>query len=177
MTDRSRRFPPESLPLQPLPVQELRLLDGGARWRVDQFLPELPSLTPIRGTLTAIHAGPWIQLSGEGRTRISLRCDRCLDHFSHPLQFRCTELVALNTEASSSRLQDDAAAAEPIDCLDPAGCFDPTGWFLEQLNLQWPCRNDCGVVCQGPGPLLEAPPPPDPRWAPLIQLSQLCQRS
>ncbi|MCT0198761.1 DUF177 domain-containing protein [Synechococcus sp. CS-1325] len=187
MTQPSRPFRPENLPLRPVPVQELRLLAGGASWSVDQFLPELESLTPVRGTLTAIHAGHRIELSGEGRTVITLRCDRCLNPFSQPLRFRCSEVVALSVENPGAWLEsaaesaqsaespdgaDPADSEQPVDCLDPLGSFEPARWFVEQLSLQRPCRNHCGATCPGPGPLLAAAPLPDPRWAQLSQLSR-----
>ncbi|APD47427.1 DUF177 domain-containing protein [Synechococcus sp. CS-602] len=175
-----RRRPPipESLPLKPIPLQELRLLQAGAHWALDQHLAEIETLSPVRGELRALWMGDGLQLNGEASATISLRCDRCLADYDHPLHFRCQELIALGTDGDEV-LEPDASTPEslaqqllnfsgsgagdldssglwpietdsPSECLDPLGLFDPGHWIFEQLHLQLPCRNDCGAACPGP---------------------------
>ena len=62
--------------LRPVPIQELRLLAEGRRWQVDQHLSELQSLTPVRGSLSAVHRGNVLELAGEATTIVTLCCDR-----------------------------------------------------------------------------------------------------
>lgn len=170
-------------PLGPVPLQELRLLSEGRHWQVDQPLRELESLTPVRGELTAVHRGNILELSGEASTIVTLRCDRCLQHFNHPLSFRHQEVVWLGEQAREQGI--DAVAVmeggsevlelDPdglCESLDPSGDFDPEHWLFEQLSLQLPLVNRCGSDC--PGPDLQAAEavaePIDPRWAALKKL-------
>jgi uncharacterized protein len=170
-------------PLQPVPLQELRLLAEGRRWQVDQPLRELESLTPVRGELTAVHRGTILELSGEASTIITLRCDRCLQHFNHPLSFRHQEVVWLGERAREAGIAaeivleggSEVLELDPdglCESLDPGGAFDPEHWLFEQLSLQLPLVNRCGSDC--PGPDLQsretAPEPIDPRWAALKKL-------
>lgn len=174
---------PAGDPLQPVPLQELRLLAEGRHWRVDQPLRDLESLTPVRGELTAVHRGNILELSGEASTIITLCCDRCLQHFNHPLSFRHQEVVWLGDQARSQGIEADVVmegGSEVLELdpdglsesLDPSSDFDPEHWIFEQLSLQLPLVNRCGNEC--PGPNLEAAEaaaePIDPRWAALKKL-------
>ncbi len=175
--ERRRSRQPDPSPLQPVSLQELRLLPDGRHWTVDQFLSDLDSLTPVRGRLSALHGATVLEVEGEGTTFVTLRCDRCLQPYDQKLLFRCRELLWLG-EPEGFRLdgEDDGLA----DRLDPRGSFDPARWMFEQLSLQLPLQNCCGDDCPGPDlPLSPAPlappgpetdPPSDPRWAGLRQL-------
>jgi uncharacterized protein len=69
-----------------------------------------------------------------------------------------------------------------VECLDPRGSFDPERWVFEQLNLQLPVVNHCGLDCPGMPPERPRSPaaehrndrlnaePGDPRWAALRKL-------
>ena len=50
--------------LRPISLQELKLQAEGRHWRIDQALSALDSLTPVRGTLTAVHRGNALELEG-----------------------------------------------------------------------------------------------------------------
>ncbi|MEY3750404.1 MAG: hypothetical protein RLZZ186_823 [Cyanobacteriota bacterium] len=175
--------PPASDPLRPVPLQELRLLADGRHWSVDQALCELESLTPVRGQLTAIHRGNILEIAGEASTIVTLRCDRCLQHFNHPLSFRHQEVVWLGDQARSAGLDaevvleggSEVLELDPdslCESLDPSADFDPEHWLFEQLSLQLPLVNRCGSEC--PGPNLQGAAnddePIDPRWAALKNL-------
>ncbi len=174
---------PAGDPLQPVPLQELRLLADGRSWTVDQPLSELETLTPVRGSLRAVHRGNILEVAGEASTIVTLRCDRCLQHFNHPLSFRHQEVVWLGDQARAAGIDAEVVlegGAEVLELdpdglcesLDPSGDFDPEHWLFEQLSLQLPLVNRCGSDCPGPE-LLGAPTPnepTDPRWAALKKL-------
>jgi uncharacterized protein len=174
---------PAGEPLQPVPLQELRLLAEGRHWQVDQPLNELESLTPVRGELTAVHRGNILELSGEASTIVTLRCDRCLQHFNHPLSFRHQEVVWLGDQARQEGIEAEVVlegGSEVLELdpdglsesIDPTGEFDPEHWLFEQLSLQLPLVNRCGLDCPGPDlqPSAQPPEPIDPRWAALKKL-------
>lgn len=171
--------------LQPIALQELRLLAEGRRWQIDQSLSELDSLTPVRGELTVVHRGNMLELAGQASTIITLRCDRCLQHYNHNLQFSTREVLWLGEQARADGVDAEAvieggSAVLDLDpdalteSLDPSGSFDPEHWVFEQLSLQLPLVNRCGAEC--PGPDAHSPlgndAPVDPRWAALKRLSE-----
>ena len=170
-------------PLQPVPLQELRPLAEGRRWQVNQPLSELESLTPVRGELSAIHRGNILEVSGQASTIVTLRCDRCLQHYNHPLSFEHHEVLWLGEQARLEGIEantvleggSEVLELDPdglCESLDPSGSFDPEHWLFEQLSLQLPLVNRCGSDCPGPD-VLGAPPeaePIDPRWAALKNL-------
>jgi uncharacterized protein len=170
--------------LRPVPIQELKLLADGRSWRVDQHLQELESLTPVRGQVKAQHRGNVLEVEGEAETIVTLCCDRCLQHFNHPLRFSTKEVLWLGEQAreagiSETTVMEAGSAVLDLDAdaltesLDPRGAFDPAHWTFEQLSLQLPLVNRCGSAC--PGPNLQANAEHDlgdPRWAALKGLTQ-----
>ena len=170
--------------LRPVPIQELKLLAEGRRWQIDQHLAELESLTPVRGTLSAIHRGNVLEVEGEAATIVTLCCDRCLQHFNHPLSFHTRELLWLGEQARDEGLMPEvvlASGGAPLELdpdalgesLDPQGSFDPAHWCFEHLSLQLPLVNRCGSDCPGPPRWSSDPEAGDPRWAALRQLKPL----
>ncbi|MEB3167977.1 MAG: DUF177 domain-containing protein [Synechococcaceae cyanobacterium] len=155
-------------PLRPVPFTELRLLEEGRRWRVDQAIDGLESLTPVRGWVHAQHHGEALEVEGEAETIVTLCCDRCLQPFNHPLRAEARELLEFREALAPS------AAAEPTDPLDdrldPRGRLDPERWLFEQLSLRLPLVNRCGDHCPGPPSWGDAPEGLDPRWAALRNL-------
>ena len=173
--------------LSPVPIQELKLLAEGRRWQVDQHLSELDSLTPVRGSLSALHRGNVLELEGEASTIVTLCCDRCLQHFNHPLGFRSHELLWLGEQARQIGLEAEALLGGGSDrsgllgletddlceSIDPSGSFEPEHWLFEQLHLQLPLVNRCGSDCPGPPQAAGASEEPiDPRWAALQRLNR-----
>ena len=178
--------------LSAIPIPELQQLFDGRQWQIDQHLPALPSLTPVRGEVRAVHRGNVLEVEGQASTIVTLCCDRCLQDFNQALSCRNRELIWLG-EASRAEGVDEAvvleSAAQLLDleadafteCLDPKGDFDPAHWIFEQLHLLLPVVNHCGELCPGPnlaGTGAEAAAgdtpdggPIDPRWAALKQLA------
>lgn len=183
---------PQGDDLRPVSLQELKLQAEGRRWRIDQALSELDSLTPVRGSLSALHRGNALELEGEASTIVTLCCDRCLQHFNHPLAFQTREVLWLGEEARAQGLEPELVLEggqgvldlDPdalCESLDPRGEFDPEHWVFEQLHLQLPVVNRCGADCPGPrlspgaaanGAAADGDAPIDPRWAALQRLQQ-----
>jgi uncharacterized protein len=150
---------------------------------VNQQLSELDSLTPVRGSLRAVHRGNILELEGQASTIITLRCDRCLQHFNHPLGFESREVLWLGEQARCNGVDSDVVlegGSEVLELdpdalcesLDPTDDFDPEHWLFEQLSLQLPLVNRCGSDCPGPDLAADATAqePVDPRWAALRNL-------
>ena len=170
--------------LEPVSLQELRVLGGPKQWSVEGKLDSLPSLTPVRGQITAEHKGNVLVVEGKLDTIVTLCCDRCLNQFNHPLQASPQELIWLgDAPPSDDDLQESeeiAALDGLVENLDPRGDFNPEQWAFEQLNLQLPVVNRCGEHCSGPPGLNTAtkaaatdePQLTDPRWDALRRLQQ-----
>jgi len=172
-------------PLQPVSLHDLKLLADGRHWRIEQSLSELESLTPVRGRLSAVHRGSVLELDGDASTIVTLCCDRCLQHFNHPLSFRTHEVLWLGEKARAQGLDPQAVLEGGLEVLeldpdalseslDPGGDFDPEHWVFEQLSLQLPLVNRCGSDCPGPNlkPASADDGPVDPRWAALQRLQE-----
>jgi uncharacterized protein len=168
-------------PLRPFSLLELRLLAGGRRWDVDQPISGLDSLTPVRGSLRILHHGGVLDLETRVDTIVTLRCDRCLNHFNHSLRAEAHELLELAPEPADA-LPSSAAGTNlnPADLvpsgddlddrLDPQGLFDPELWLFEQLSLRLPLVSRCGSDCVGPATWSSSGAGQDPRWAALARL-------
>ena len=171
-------------PLRPLPLAELRLLAEGRRWRVAQPIAGLDSLTPVQGSIRAMHHGTALEVTAEAETIVTLCCDRCLQHFNHALRAEVHELVELRSQGDAAMATDAdlgeislelvregmPEGADLDDRLDPAGSFDPERWLFEQLSLRLPLVNRCGNDCPGPARWSSEPAGGDPRWAALARL-------
>ena len=169
--------------LEPVPLQELRALGTAKVWEVEGELDELPSLTPVRGHVSAEHRGNVLAVEGKLNTIVTLCCDRCLNQVNQKLSCTPSELIWLGNEqptADELELSGEVAEMEGlVDVLDPRGQFDPQQWAFEQLNLLLPVVNHCGDHCPGPPGLQQQPVIPDtktkavdPRWQALQQLQQ-----
>ena len=169
--------------LEPVPLQELRALGTAKVWDVEDELDELPSLTPVRGHVSAEHRGNVLAVEGKLSTIVTLCCDRCLNQFNQKLSCTPSELIWLGDEqptADELELSGEVAEMEGlVDVLDPRGQFDPQQWAFEQLNLLLPVVNHCGDHCPGPPGLQQQPVTSDtkpkdvdPRWQALQQLQQ-----
>jgi len=175
---------PAPQPLRPVALPELRLQARGLQWEVDQPIAGLETLTPVRGKLRAIHHGTVLEVQGEVATIVTLRCDRCLGRFNHPLEAGAREILELKSAlpgelptAITTRLLEQIPPSfnGPLlpdsedldDRLDPLGRFDPERWLFEQLSLRLPQVSRCGADCPGPATWSSAAGAQDPRWAAL----------
>lgn len=171
-------------PLRPVALPELRLLAAPRRWEVNQAIAGLESLTPVRGQLTARHHSGVLEVQGAVETIVTLRCDRCLNHFNQALRAEAHELLELSTTGFDAGpggvLPNPSRPLDPTelspegddldDRLDPEGDFDPERWLFEQLSLRLPLVNRCGAECPGPATWSSEEGGGDPRWASLRNL-------
>lgn len=146
--------------LSAIPILELKALQDGRQWQIDQKLEGLPSLTPVRGRVRAVHRSNVLEVEGEASTIVTLCCDRCLQTFNQALSCRNRELIWLGEASRSEGVDEDVvleSAAQLLDLeadaftesLDPNGDFDPAHWIFEQLHLLLPVVNHCGELCPG----------------------------
>ncbi len=162
--------------LRAVSIQELSGLAEGRCWELDQCLDALDTLTPVRGHVQAVHRGNVLEVEGQASTIVTLCCDRCLQHFNHPLSFQTRELLWLEDGPQDAELDPCLLQADPdesgtlSDCLDPEGNFDPAHWTFEQLSLRLPLVNRCGPDCPGPASWGSSGGEGDPRWAALSAL-------
>jgi len=155
-------------PLRPVPLQELRHLDAGRHWLINQPIAGLDSLTPVRGQLHATHRGNVLEVEGQADTIVTLCCDRCLQHFNHPLRATSRDLLWIGEPAHDPgdpvALEGEGDDSGLMEQLDPRGNFDPEHWVFEQLNLQLPIVSHCGSDCPGPATWTSSSSDIDPRW-------------
>ncbi len=160
--------------LKPVPLQELKHLEQGRHWQINQPIGGLTSLTLVRGQLHASHRGNVLEVEGEADTIVTLCCDRCLQHFNLPLQASSRELLWIGDPAHDPSdlvaLEGEGDDSGLMEQLDPRGSFDPEHWIFEQLNLQLPIVNHCGSECPGPATWSSDGSGGDPRWSALRDL-------
>jgi uncharacterized protein len=166
--------------LEPIPLRELHALGSVRDWEFEGQLDELPSLTPVRGSIQAEHRGNILEVSGSAQTIVCLCCDRCLKQFNRQLSTDANELIWLGDSEAGEAMAEEGLDASSVDglveCLDPRGCFEPERWVFEQLSLQMPAVNFCGDGCSGmpqsvnQGLSVSETPSADPRWEALLSL-------
>ena len=170
-------------PLRPVALPELRLLAAPRAWEVNQPIAGLETLTPVRGQLTAQHHSGVLEVQGAVETIVTLRCDRCLNHFNQALRAEAHELLELAiTGGPGGVLPHPTRPLDPTeltpagddldDRLDPEGDFDPERWLFEQLSLRLPLVNRCGPECPGPATWSSEEGGGDPRWLALRNLRE-----
>lgn len=120
--------------------------------QVNEFLPDLETLTPVRGSLQVIHQGNYLEVSAQAETIITLSCDRCLQQYNHRLILDASELVWLDESADqpdAGALERETLLEDLVEALPPQGYFQPDVWLYEQLCLAIPPRQLCDQQCPG----------------------------
>lgn len=142
--------------------------------QVQEFLPDLETLTPVRGSIKVKHCGNFLEVTASAETIITLICHRCLQQYNHRLAANTSEIIWLDEDT-----QPDIFAAEReitledlVETLSPRGYFDPSQWLYEQLCLQIPQRQLCDTNCPGISPATDDDSKQlvDKRWASLQSL-------
>jgi uncharacterized protein len=156
--------------------QLLKARDKTEVIEVDEFLPDLDTLTPVRGQVRVQHYGNYLDVSAQVETIVTLTCHRCLQQYNHRLKAEPAELIWLDPEAGKEEtaIELEVAFEDLVETLLPTGHFDPSEWLYQQLCLAMPQRHLCDNQCQGiqlsPQPEATPEPSSDRRWASLESL-------
>jgi uncharacterized protein len=138
-------------------------------------LPELPTLTPVQGTMSVTHQGQYLQVTARVETIVTLACDRCLQQYNHRLICDCSEMIWL--EDTPQKVEQPGGEIEVllenlVETLPPKGHFDPQDWLYQQLCLALPQRQLCDSKCPGLALQTEKNREVDSRWAALEALKK-----
>jgi uncharacterized protein len=126
---------------------------------VNEFLPGLETLTPIRGLIRVQHHGNYLQVLGQAETIITCTCNRCLQNYNHRLTVEPKEIIWLDEAANETDdlpLEREVAFDDLIETVSPEGYFYPDQWLYEQMCLELPQRQLCDANCQGIQPSAES---------------------
>ncbi|MBD2006568.1 MULTISPECIES: YceD family protein [Cyanophyceae] len=119
---------------------------------IDEFLPELETLTPVRGQIKVTHQGNYLEVSAVAEAITTLTCHRCLQQYNHRLALNTSEMIWLDEAAEkpdSGPLERETPLEDLVEMLSPYGDFHPDVWLYEQLCLAIPPRNLCDKNCSG----------------------------
>ena len=140
---------------------------------VQEYLPDLETLTPVQGQMRVTHQGTYLEVSARAEAIMTLTCDRCLQQYNQRITIEASELIWLQEpveEPTEEGIEREVALDDLIETLPPQGYFQPAQWLYEQLCLEIPHRKICDANC--PGIQIQNNPPAakpllDRRWASL----------
>jgi len=145
---------------------------------VQEFLPGLETLTPVRGIVRVQHQGNYLTVSAAAEAIITCTCRRCLQQYNHRLMVNTEEIIWLDetvNQVDDLPLEREIAMEELVETLAPDGYFYPSEWLYENMCLELPHHQLCDQNC--PGILSTSSPsysenPIDSRWATLETLKK-----
>ncbi|MDJ0618945.1 MAG: YceD family protein [Calothrix sp. MO_192.B10] len=120
--------------------------------QVQEFLPNLETLTPVRGLIRIQHHGNYLEVSGKAEAIITCTCNRCLQSYNHRLSVNTSEIIwleELREEETDLPLEREVAVDDLVETLSPQGYFEPSVWLYEQMCLEIPQRQLCDTNCPG----------------------------
>ncbi|KPQ37338.1 MAG: uncharacterized protein HLUCCA11_02560 [Phormidesmis priestleyi Ana] len=139
---------------------------------VAEHLPNLETLTPVKGAMSVTHQGTYLEVKGKADAIMTLECDRCLQSYNTRVQVDTSEIVWLEEPIAESVIEKEVELEDLIESLSPTGHFKPDEWLYEQMCLAIPQKQICSTDCQGIA--FENPesaePEIDHRWAALSAL-------
>lgn len=144
--------------------------------KFEEFLPELETLTPVRGWISVKHNGNYLEISAKAETIVTLTCHRCLQQYNFRVKITPSELIWLDAAASKQdfgTLEKETPQEDLVETISPQGYFQPREWLYEQMCLAIPYRQLCDANCQGIQPQKQMSEPEiigDRRWAALEAL-------
>lgn len=155
------------------PIYIPRLIKAPERTEVipiDEFIPALETLTPVRGRIQISHKGNYLEVSVAAEAIVTLNCHRCLQQYNHRLSVKTSELIWLDESADqpdTGPLEKETPLEDLVETLPPQGYFDPDVWLYEQFCLAIPPRNLCDATCPGitQSDTNISETPTDRRWA------------
>jgi len=119
---------------------------------VQEFLPGLETLTPVRGKVRIQHHGNYLQVTGQAESIITCTCNRCLQQYNQRLKINTQEIIWLDEVANNFLdlpLEREIAVEDLVETLPPDGYFYPSEWLYEQMCLAIPQRQLCTLNCPG----------------------------
>ncbi|MDZ8080543.1 MAG: YceD family protein [Nostoc sp. SerVER01] len=149
--------------------------------QVQEFLPGLETLTPVRGRVRVQHHGNYLEVSGQAETIITCTCNRCLQQYNRRLGLDTKEIIWLDETANQLKdlpLEREVTMEDLVESLPPDGYFSPSEWLYEQMCLAIPQRQLCDRNCPGIPPInadssqKSVDKPVDNRWAGLEALKK-----
>ena len=137
--------------LNRISLNELKLIAEPKTWQINLYLDNLPSLTPIRGFITAAHLGNRLNIKAKINTIITLRCDRCLKNYNQELYYDSEEIILIIEENPTKEINETKELKyDLIERMHKNEKFNPKAWVFEQMSLQLPLLSTCGTDCKGP---------------------------
>ena len=142
---------------------------------VKEFLPDLNTLTPVRGNICVEHRGNFLQVTAQAEAIMTLTCNRCLQQYNHRVLVNTSEIIWLEEVAEVEEeflAEREVALDEFGESLSPYGYFHPSVWLYEQMCLEIPQRQLCDEKCPGieQNQDTKIDKPIDKRWASLQSL-------
>ncbi|MEL6157786.1 MAG: YceD family protein [Cyanobacteria bacterium J06623_5] len=141
---------------------------------VAEHLPNLETLTPVKGTLSVAHRGTFLEVAAFASAILTLECDRCLQSYNTRVQVDTSEILWLQESAPEALEPEKEVELEDlVESLPPQGYFKPSEWLYEQMCLAIPQKQICNSDCKGIE--IKSNPPAsdiDHRWAALSMLKQ-----
>jgi len=118
----------------------------------EEFIPDLETLTPVRGRLQVTHQGNYLEVKAKAETIVTLTCHRCLKQYNHRLKLQSSEIIWLEEKPSqfdSSSGEFEVDLEDLVENLSPAGSFSPSDWVYQQMCLELPHKQLCDTECPG----------------------------
>ena len=118
----------------------------------EEFIPDLETLTPVRGRLQVSHQGNYLEVKAKAETIVTLTCHRCLKQYNHRLVLNSSELIWLEETANqtdSSSAEIEVPLEDLVENLSPGGYFSPGDWVYEHMCLELPHKQLCDAQCPG----------------------------
>jgi uncharacterized protein len=150
--------------------------------QINEFLPGLETLTPVRGSVRVQHHGNYLEVSGQAETIITCTCSRCLQQYNRRLGLDTKEIIWLEETANLLKdlpLEREVTMEDLLETLPPDGYFHPSEWLYEQMCLAVPQKQLCDRNCPGITPASTTVDisdtsdiPVDNRWASLEALKK-----
>lgn len=139
--------------MEPIYIPHIaKAAEGTVSVPIEQFLPHLDTLTPVRGKVLVKHRGNFLEVSGQADAIMTLTCDRCLQQYNHKLGVKTSEIIWLDPNADApdeGPLERETPMEDLVEKIDPQGHFSPDSWIYEQLCLAIPPRKLCDRDCPG----------------------------
>jgi len=154
--------------------QILNAPDKTVSLEVAEHLPQLETLTPVKGEMMVAHRGTFLEVSARASTIMTLDCDRCLQSYNTRIQVDTSEILWLEEPVSdTAELEKEVELEDLVESLPPQGYFKPNEWLYEQMCLAIPQKQICRAECEGIE-IKNNPPAQtvDHRWAALSSLKQ-----